>query len=172
MKSSHNNIPESGFTTPENYFETLNESLYNAVNSTTKVPVVSKPVKTGFIVPEGYFETLSEVVINHSKQKQNSPIFYLTKTQLTVMASIAAMFILILTIVNAPSKTFTINDLTIADIENYLGEEPIDYENYQSYLYSTTEELTNTMSFSSIEEKNIENYLLSEDIQVDLLIQE
>lgn len=172
MKSSRKDITKSGFAVPKDYLDTLGESLYNMVCDANEFETI-ETTTTGFSVPENYFENLSDVIINRAEHKKNkNTLFHLTKTQVAVIGSIAALFILVLTLFTTPSKTFTINDLTIADIESYFGEEPIDYENYQSYLYSTTEELTNMMSFSSIQEQSIENYLLLEDIQVELLIQQ
>ncbi|WP_378188368.1 hypothetical protein ACE939_07790 [Aquimarina sp. W85] len=172
MKLPQKHIAKSGFTVPKDYFETMGESMFKNASGTNSALDSLQTTKSGFTVPDNYFENLTDSIVKNSKlKKSDKKLFYLKKTQLALISGIAALFILMFTLSKFSSQPFSINDLTVADIENYFGEDPIDYENYQSYLYSTTEELTNTMSFSAIQDNSIENYLLLEEIQVELLIQ-
>ena len=89
-----NNKITNGFTTPNDYFDTLSDKIFEKING--DVNTASFPEMTGFIVPEDYFaknETELLNKINRSKAKVIN-----LKASLYKVSGIAA--VLLLTIVS------------------------------------------------------------------------
>ena len=180
---------KSGFTTPNNYFETLEidvlskfktEELTTAIDKNTfKTPetyfdtvediVITKLKAESFQhkentnVPDNYFDSLEDTII--SKLKSPKKVISLkTVSKYLVPITIAASLLLIFTL-NTTKKTVTFQSLATAEIEQFIDYGIIDID---------TQTLAST--FSDIEIKTEEfdlpltdtevlNYLTDEDLE-------
>lgn len=103
---------KSGFKTPDNYFNTFEEQLLSELKLKEHVS------KSGFNEPNGYLDNFK---VELSKVQTSKPkvISLLNKKTILYAASIAAIFVLLLTI---PSNEKEVNfaSLDSESIENYL----------------------------------------------------
>lgn len=58
-KDLHND-KTSGFKTPDNYFETFDERLFDRLNDERKIEGITEP---GFSVPDHYFDTVEAEIL-------------------------------------------------------------------------------------------------------------
>jgi len=161
-KNKLHNIKNSGFKTPKNYFDGLEDSIMNQIKLNEKID------DTGFKVPDNYFESLDDVIINKVSQKPKV-ISLFTKRNLFYASSIAAALVLMFSIfINKNDLTF--DDLEVASIENYIYEEEFDTYELASLL---TEEELNTDNFIDTDYTGeaLEDYLLENTTIEDLIIE-
>jgi len=161
-KNKLHNIKNSGFKTPKNYFDGLEDSILNQIKLNEKID------DTGFKVPDNYFESLDDVIINKVSQKPKV-ISLFTKRNLFYASSIAAALVLMFSIfINKNDLTF--DDLEVASIENYIYEEEFDTYELASLL---SEEELNTDNFIDTDytDEALEDYLLENTTIEDLIIE-
>lgn len=105
------------FNIPENYFEELENTLLNTPKTSSKNP--------GFKTPKGYFETLENVLVEkNAKPSLNAP-----RKLIMVITSLAAIMLLMLTLVPKENPLPTIEEQTLNDfVESYYLENMDSYE--------------------------------------------
>jgi len=161
MKDNNlHNIKNSGFKTPKDYFEGLEDALLNEVKLKENV---SKP---GFTMPKDYLDSFEvDLPKENSKRKETKVIHLFNRRNLIMVSSIAAAIVLFFSL-NIGKEDYTYDSLDIETVENYLLE-----ESYSSELASLLEdeELIET-NFLESETENIEYYL--QDIDVEDIYQE
>lgn len=106
---------KSGFTVPENYFNTIENKLL------TDLKLKSLDGKKQFTTPKNYFENLETTILakvtsEENKQKETKIISLQRFIPFTAAASI--VFLIGFYFVNY-NKTITLNDITTTDIENW-----------------------------------------------------
>lgn len=152
-----NNNKHTGFEVPDNYFSELEEQLMSQLKEH------QIPKDTGFKIPEGYFEDLEDTILlqNITSKNQSNVISFVPKKMFWYAASIAACFIVFISIKNASSNSTNFNELEIASITAYIEEEnvPLETLNLASFI--------NEEDFKSYEneeatftEYELENYLI------------
>lgn len=161
-KNKLHNIKNSGFKTPKNYFDGLEDSIMNQINLQKKIE------GAGFITPDNYFESLEDKIlekVNH----QPKVISLFSKRNLFYATSIAAALVIMFSIfINKNELTF--DDLETASIENYLNEEEID--SYEIASLFTVEELSSDIFIDSdLTSESLEEYLLQNATIEDLIIE-
>lgn len=161
-KNKLHNIKDSGFKTPKNYFDSLEDSIMNQIKLQGKIE------GTGFKAPDNYFESLDDKILGKVTRKPKV-ISLFTRRNLFYASSIAAALVLMFSIYfNKNDLTF--DDLEIASIESYLYDEDIDSYEIASLL--TEEELiTDNFIESEISEDLIEDYLIENATIEDLIIE-
>ncbi|MBT8394388.1 MAG: hypothetical protein HKO81_09905 [Flavobacteriaceae bacterium] len=161
-KNKLHNIKDSGFKTPKNYFDGLEDSIMSQINLNENVK------DTGFKVPVDYFETLDDKILDKVVQKPKV-ISLFTRRNLLYATGIAAALILMFNIIGN-NNDFTFDDLELASIENYLFTEDIDTYEIASLLIE--EELTtDNFTENQISGEILEDYLLENAIIEDLIIE-
>lgn len=161
-KNKLHNIKDSGFKTPKNYFDGLEDSIMNQMKLQEKVE------DTGFKVPDNYFESLDEKILDKVTHKPKV-ISLFTKRNLLYATSIAAALVLMLNIIGNNNE-LTFDDLELTSIENYLSEE--DFSSYEYASLLTEDELT-TDNFIDTEltDESLEDYLLQNATIEDFIIE-
>ncbi|CAM1348854.1 hypothetical protein [Tenacibaculum crassostreae] len=157
---------ETGFSTPENYFNEVEDTIYAStiINSFSK----EKPFST----PANYFNTIEDSILSkiNSKEKEVKVISLRKRILQYVPTTAAASVLLFVGINYFNTQKTTLDDITINEIESW-------YENGYGTTYN--EELASAISiadieeelFTSISEESIEDYiivnntLLSDDIE-------
>lgn len=129
MKSKSNmkekkNIPQnSGFKTPDSYFEGFKVDFSQIENSS----VFNQIENSGFKTPTHYFKSFN---IDLPKEEKTSKVIQLhTKQIITAIASIAAVFIFIVLIYKNPVQPFSTEEISSLAIEDYLEQNEFDFEN-------------------------------------------
>ncbi|RKF03154.1 hypothetical protein C8N26_2144 [Tenacibaculum lutimaris] len=146
----------TGFSTPENYFQKVEENLsfINFVNSL--------PKEKAYITPTNYFESIDNSIFKRLASEKNKDIKIISLKerffQYIPMAAAASVLLFIGINYLSTQKT-TFDDITITDIESW-------FENGYGETY--TEELATAINtsdieddlFASISDESLENYLL------------
>jgi len=167
MKLNLNNIKNTGFKTPDNYFDAVEDNIMNAIMQENNG---SLSKETGFKTPDNYFDAIEEDIINKIDIKNTPKVIQLfTRKNLLYVSSIAAAILLLFNL-SLFDKEITWDSLDIQTVENYIIDEGID-----SYELAT---LLTDEDFSEIEfiEQNItdealENYLLDNLDLEELMIE-
>jgi len=151
MKEKHlHNIKNTGFKTPNNYFEELEESILIE----TKLKSIAK--NTGFKTPKEYFGTFETSAIKGSKV---IPLY--KRKVITYISSIAAAALLIFSFIIF-NKTNGIDSLDTASIDNYILEE-VESSDIVS-LFLENELTENQFIDYDFNDKAIDTFLENEDV--------
>jgi hypothetical protein len=160
-----NNITETGFKTPDYYFDSLEENLMQRLQETKFISDVEEP---GFTVPEGYFKSIDGEIFNKLEKEETPVISLSSKKPLYYIAGIAASIVLILAIfINKPFE----DEISIEMVETYLEDR--DLSSYElAELLSDSDLLEDDfiITETSFKEDNLESYLL-ENSEIDLIIE-
>jgi len=161
-KNKLHNIKNSGFKTPNDYFDNLEDSIMNQINLSEKIE------DTGFKTPDNYFESLEDNLLDKVSHKPKV-ISMFTKRNLIYASSIAAALVIMLSVYFNRNE-ITFDNLETVSIENYLYDEGFDTYEIASLL---TEEELSTDNFvdSQLSDELIENYLIENTTIEDLILE-
>ncbi|MGS2741180.1 hypothetical protein [Sinomicrobium sp. M5D2P17] len=158
---------KSGFRIPEGYFDNLEERIMRSVSANRNIPE-----QDGFEVPSGYMERLEDRIFNAIGEREERhesavpdkkvPVFTLRRIVYSVSA-VAAVVLILLTVFPNILSSRSGNMHSMASIK----PEEVEFyiENHMLPVY--TEDITdvfdttdlNAISFSSIKEEDLINYL-------------
>ena len=154
-KEDLNNISETGFKTPDNYFESFEVKLFERLADQNDNIGVND---TGFKVPDNYFDTLEDTILD-KLDKEETPVVQLRpRTKFYYIAGIAASIVLILALF---INRNTVDELSVEMVESYF--ENTDLDSYElAELLTETEILEEDFEIieTNLDEENIETYLL------------
>ncbi len=154
-KEDLNNIAETGFKTPDNYFESFEDKLFERLADQDNNIGVND---TGFKVPDNYFDTLEDTILD-KLDKEETPVVQLRpRTKFYYIAGIAASIVLILALF---INRNTVDELSVEMVESYF--ENSDLDSYElAELLTETEILEDDFEITetNLDEENIETYLL------------
>ncbi|KAA5821935.1 hypothetical protein FPF71_15625 [Algibacter amylolyticus] len=160
------NIKSTGFKTPDDYFDSVEEKIFSKLNTESVLDSVNTP---GFKVPDNYFESLNERVLNKALSEEKPKVIPLfSKTNIIYVSSIAAAILLLFNLSIFDSKP-TFDNLDIETVENYLEDESI--STYEiAALFSDKQIDEDIIIDFNFNEDNIEEYLLNNaDIETLIL---
>jgi hypothetical protein len=148
---------ETGFSTPSNYFDDLEDAILG------KVFEDKLPNETGFKVPENYFKTLEEDILNKvSSSKKETKVISLRERVLKIIPFVAAasivLFIGLNSFVFETNDEFTLDSLSENDIEYWLESNTLNSDDMATVLQDDIEE-ENGFYFMDIEDESIEEYM-------------
>ncbi len=158
MKQLLKNIKHSGFSTPKQYFATLEKKLL-PMGKTKPLEATS----TGFKAPNNYFNTLENKILIKSitQQKSTIPLLF-NKTNLIYLTGVAAALVISFNIYKA-QPTLGFNTINVELVEHYLFETEIPSEEMVS-LFTNETLINDEFTQNNITEEAIETYLLNDDI--------
>ena len=165
MKNENlHSIKSTGFKTPEDYFESLEDAVFSKMK---EQEIHSNVGFSGFKVPSGYFEDFDSKVISLVAEDKSKVISLFDWKKIAYISGIAASVILVFNLFTN-SDQLTFDDLETASIENYLINE--DLNSYEIAPYLGTADL-NSDNFveNTLKASDIEDYLL-QNSNVDYLI--
>lgn len=159
MKDNNlHNIKSTGFKTPDNYFESLDDTIFSKLSEDA---ISAKVNSSGFKVPENYFESFDAKVLTSIDNEDKSKVLPLFDwKKITYISGIAASILLAINLFFTNSNNFTLDDIDTASIESYLMNE--DLSSYDIAPYLGTADLSS--------EHFVENRLKTSDIE-DYLLQ-
>jgi hypothetical protein len=149
------NIDE--FKVPTNYFDEFENHLLNKINEEVL------PKNIGFKTPPGYFNKLDAKIKrkNNSKSKEGKLIPVVSKKNFIYAASLAAVVILVFSVIKDTTRFYTLEEIEISNIENFINEGNIQLKQHEISILFTDEILNNmTSNQSRLSGNQLENYLL------------
>ncbi len=151
-----NNIKKTGFKTPDNYFESIDETILEKIASQKKIQNIDDP---GFKVPYNYFDNVDKTILSQLNSDEKTKVIALfNKKNLYYIAGLAASLLIFVAIF---FNNTTNEELSVDVVESYLENRNLtSYELAQ--LLSEAEILDEdfTITETDFEEENLEAYLL------------
>ena len=166
MNKELKNIKTTGFKTPDNYFDTIEDNVMGNI----KLNNILNSKSTGQTTPEGYFDTIEDSVFQkiNSSKKEIKVIRLFTRKNMFYAASIAAAIILMLIVVLPSNPSFS--NLELETVENYIYQESYSSEDIAALL--TEEELKEVLyADSSYSDESLEDYILDNTTIEDFIIE-
>ena len=146
----------SGFKTPENYFQSLEERL-NGISKEEKFPE-----NAGFTTPDGYFSQLEDrIMARIQPQKRSKVIPLISKRYVGYAAAVAACAIVGFIIFNFNNDRVSLDSVQVGLIDKYVDEGNLNYDLYDLTSYLETDDIEN-IDFGNayISSSNLKDYLL------------
>jgi len=168
IEKSESTLPlETGFKAPDDYFENFEETVLHTLS--VEKNTLSTQKHTGFVAPENYFDNLEHEILNKTTTTETKVVKLFSKKQFLYVTSIAAILVFSFFILNPKnSNSLTLDDIEYAAFEEYLNTEDLDISPLElAELYEVDSNELNNISFLSIEDENILDYLSDETTSDD-----
>lgn len=146
-----NQIKNTGFKTPENYFKNFEDNLL------TEIEFNEKMKGSGFEIPDNYLETVEKNILK--KTNESSKLVFLKQNYIYAISSIAATVLLLIS-------------LNVSDSNAPINIGIVDNETIEDYFYEEFEslELVSLIEDTDISESDFITYELSNQT-IDSLIE-
>ena len=164
-KEKLHNIKSSGFKTPENYFDSIEDKFFEGLKVEESIKGLND---SGFTAPEGYFDTLEDKILSKLEDK---PVVKLnSRKTLYYIAGIAASLLLLFAIFfNNYDST---QELSAEMVETYFENSDLDsYELAELLVNADILEEDFTIVETEYKEENLESYLL-ENTDIETILQQ
>lgn len=162
------NIKNTGFETPKNYFDSVEDAVFSSLQSEKLKNSTSDP---GYSIPEGYFDSLEDEVLSKIDKPETKVISLNTRKLLYTATSIAAILVLYFTLFSKTERN-TLDSLDTEVVEAYILEQEIDSYELASLL---TDEDIDTINGDIFKEEfnsdQLEEYIL-ENIELESIIEQ
>jgi len=151
-KENLHNIKQSGFKTPNAYFDTIEDQIMSQIS------LKNSSKNSGFKVPDNYFETIEDNILSKTKETKIFKLF--NKKTIVTVASIAAMFVLFFNL--NPFKTqVTFDNLDTDTVEAYILNE-VELNDISNLIETDQLSQTDFIDYNGI---SIDNYLDDIDLE-------
>ncbi len=151
-KENLHNIKQSGFKTPDNYFNTIEDQIMSQIS----LEKIDK--NSGFKVPDNYFDTIEDNILSKTKETKIFKLF--NKKTIVTVASIAAMFVLFFNL--NPFKTqVSFDNLDTDTVEAYILNE-VELNDISNLIETDQLSQTDFIDYNGI---SIDNYLDDIDLE-------
>lgn len=165
-KSQLHNIKETGFKTPDAYFDTFNQRLIEKLAVQKDMASITS---SGYKVPENYFENFDAKLQARLKINEKSKVIpFMSWRNIAYISGVAAVLILMLTVFLQSDNPLSINQVETAYIEDYLNGENLNIDDFASLLTDDDLIFENFVT-NSLSEESLENYLLNNASIEDLI---
>ncbi len=168
MMKKIKDISETGFKTPDNYFENFEEGVFARLKAEKLKSLADKP---GFEVPDGYFEDLDKQIETRIKGDSTAVISLLNRKNLYYVSGVAAAIVILLAVfLNRSSNE--VQELDYRVVETYIINH--DISTYEIASLLTEDELDQVdldILGEEINEETLEDYLL-ENINLENIIEQ
>ena len=167
MKKSHlHNIKDTGFKTPDAYFDTFEERLFKKIDVQKKM---MSTIDSGYKVPDNYFESFDDKIQRRLKNDATPKVRTLIPWRnVAYVSGIAASLVLMLSLFMKSDDSLSINQIETAAIEDYLNKENLNIYDIASLLNEDDLVLDNFLT-NTFTEESLENYLLNNTSIEDLI---
>lgn len=165
-KSQLHNIKETGFKTPDAYFDTFNQRLIEKLAVQKDMASITS---SGYKVPENYFENFDAKLQARLKINEKSKVIpFMSWRNIAYISGVAAVLILMLTVFLQSDDPLSIHQVETAYIEDYLNGENLNIDDFASLLTDDDLIFENFVT-NSLSEESLENYLLNNASIEDLI---
>lgn len=168
MSKNLKNIKSTGFKTPKDYFDGLEDAVFHKM-STEKIQEAIDD--HGFAMPENYLEGVENSVLAKLDQDSTKLISLLSRRNILYVSGVAAAIVLMFTLF-LNKETQTIEDLDQNLVENYLLDQ--DISSYELASLLSDEELTlinDNIMQEVYDDDSLEDYLL-ENVNLEDIIEQ
>lgn len=150
---------ENNFEIPQDYFSNIEDVVLGKL----KAEAIQNNKMDN--IPDNYFDTLeNRVFAKLNKEKKPKVISLKSISKLVAPIAIAASLLLFIYL-NTTSKSFTMDSLSTASIENYFENDQADLNILSIASLYTEDELNEETLTSDITNTEVENYLSEEDLE-------
>ncbi len=157
-KDLKNRINKStGFKTPPSYFDALEDQIMNRIKLDQQ-----HIKKSPFAVPDGYFNSLEENISKKTIQNTTSgPKIISLKTRkfIKYAASIAALFLLVLSVYDFQNNSNITIESDFTSISDFIENDGIDFSSYDLQELLSEEFLENDFLEADISQEELLDYL-------------
>lgn len=164
---------KSGFKVSDTYFEEFEAKLLSILNEEND-DLSIKIKDQGFITPKNYFDAVESNILTKTVEAKSQPkvISLFRRESLLKLAAIAAVFIGILSIwFSKPEPELTIDNIEIAEIENYIDTEIVDLNFIEiSNLISQDGIVLDNLYTSKVNDDAVLEYLMDNVDDPNLLL--
>lgn len=158
MKNNLNDIKNTGFKVPKDYFQNLEEQIMDNIKLNETLQNVDD---SGFNTPEGYFDTLEDVVLAKVNSKKKPKVVSLFNKQSFIYISGVAAAILIMFAVVFNKTETTLDTIDAELVENYFIDQGINTYEIASLLTEDNNiNLDIELFDDTFNEDSLEDYLL------------
>jgi hypothetical protein len=165
-KNKLHNVKSTGFETPDHYFESLEDKLFERLKETESIVDIETP---GYTIPKDYFDTVENKIISKLSPEDKLVIRLKTRTTFYYSAGIAASFVLLFSLVFNNNDATSIDTIETSSLEGYLFQE--DYNNDDlAFLFVGSEISESDFINVSISEETLNQYLDNTDTE-DLIFE-
>jgi hypothetical protein len=165
-KNKLHNITSTGYKTPENYFESFEDRLFENLSDEE----VIYGIKThGYAVPKDYFNAVETDIISKLNTKEKPIVNLISKTTYYYVAGIAASLVLMFSLVFSNDNSISVDAIDTVAIENYLYQE--DYTNDELATLITPNDISETDFINiNVSDETLNKYLENIDTE-DLILE-
>lgn len=168
MSINKSDINKPKFQLPENYFEQFGEELQAQIALES---ALGGKVTTGFNTPEAYFDALSLeehgisllAITQEAKEKEGNAskvVSFFSRKTLWSGLSIAAIAIIVISLLNPTTDPTSFDSLDLADIENYMDNEDLAFTTDELAVLLSEEAMnTLTENTSILDDEQLIEYL-------------
>lgn len=152
---------ETGFSTPANYFDDLEDVVL------TKISEEKLPKETGFKVDESYFNNLDATILAKiSSEEKEAKVIRLKDRFLKIIPFVAAASIVLFIGLNSfvfnTNDNLTLDSLSDNEIENWLDTSILNTSDIATILQDDIDDV-NGFYFTNIKDESIEEYIINLD---------
>ena len=157
MKNKLDNIKNTGFKVPQDYFQNLEDKIMDTIKLDNVLQGIDD---TGFKMPEGYLDTLEDAVLTKVKETSNPKVVSLFNKQAFIYISGVAAAVLIMFNVFWNKTETTIDSLDAELVENYIIDQGINTYEIASLLSNDNEiNLDIELFDETFNDDSLEDYL-------------
>jgi len=164
------------FKIPKDYFENFETALHDLMDQESNLAFldVRKDNNAGFKVPNDYFENLEDQILQEidSKKKASKIVTFRAWQKIGVVASIAALFVLVFSIARQSigTATNTTTPIALSTLENYILNHNMEYSMTDLEDVLDIEELMLADTYSATLETDVIYDYLDENIDNELFL--
>lgn len=150
------------FNTPENYFDTIEDSIFEKIQKN----------ETEFSIPKDYFDTIEEKVFSkiHNQPKVINLKTRILKQMLPIAAAASILLFFSLQFLNTKAvETDIFTTLETSEIENWIANNELDLYTYDIASIYEDKDFENLEISSLYEDDEMLNYLNDVDVESLLL---
>lgn len=149
---------KSGFSVPNNYFEEIDDNIFNRI-------VEEKiPNKNSFKVPKDYFLTVEDKILSKVIPERKKQTKVIALRRIIEISAIASVLLLISLYLFNNNITVSFDNITIAEIEDwYNNSYEITNDNEIAILLDESDFINTGISSINIDESVLEDYFNSTD---------
>ena len=169
MHKKLNDIKNTGFNVPKDYFNSLEETVFNKIKTEDIFADIENP---GFKMPENYLNDMEDKVLRTIKTEQPKVISLTSRRNLLYMSGVAAAVVLLFSLYINKGGSINNTELTPAMVESYIINQ--DISSYELAALLTEDELSNInldIMDEAFSDEDMEDYLI-ENINIEDLIEQ
>jgi len=167
MNKDFKHTKQTGFKTPNDYFNNLEDAVFDKLNAKSNLDSIDNP---GFGVPNDYFSTIESKVMDAIKndEKEVKVVSLLSRRNLLYMSGVAAAVVLMFSIF-ITKDTVTFDSIDTELVESYISTQNINSSDLAA-LWNETEFSDFAFDEYELLDETVEDYILENSNIEDLLI--